>query len=124
MLLTACKCVAAFAVPTTTRISLMFSLIGIPPLAGFFGKFYAFSAAIHAKLYILAVIGIVASVVSAFYYLRIVKVLYFDEATTTYEDGAAGVKAVMVFSFAFVFLFALFAGPIVGAAGTAAKSLF
>jgi NADH-quinone oxidoreductase subunit N len=103
---------------------LMFSLIGIPPLAGFFGKFYAFSAAIHAKLYILAVIGIVASVVSAFYYLRIVKVVYFDEATVTYENGAAGVKAVMAVSFAFVFLFALFAGPIVGAAGIAAKSLF
>jgi NADH-quinone oxidoreductase subunit N len=103
---------------------LMFSLIGIPPLAGFFGKFYAFSAAIHAKLYILAVIGIVASVVSAFYYLRIVKVMYFDESTTTYENGALGVRAVLAVSFAFVFLFALFAGPIVGAAATAAKSLF
>jgi NADH-quinone oxidoreductase subunit N len=103
---------------------LMFSLIGIPPLAGFFGKFYAFSAAIHAKLYILAVIGIVASVVSAFYYLRIVKVMYFDDSNATYEDGAAGVRAVMALSFAFIFLFALFAGPIVGAAATAAKSLF
>jgi NADH-quinone oxidoreductase subunit N len=103
---------------------LMFSLIGIPPLAGFFGKFYAFAAAIQAKLYILAVIGIVASVVSAFYYLRVVKVMYFDEPAVAYREGAAEVKAVLAASFAFVFLFAAFAGPLVGAAGAAAKSLF
>jgi NADH-quinone oxidoreductase subunit N len=103
---------------------LMFSLIGIPPLAGFFGKFYAFAAAIQAKLYILAVIGIVSSVVSAFYYLRIVKVMYFEEPTITYRDGAMEVKAVLGVTFAFVFLFALFAGPLVDAAAAAAKSLF
>ncbi len=103
---------------------LMFSLIGIPPLAGFFGKFYAFAAAINAKLFVLAVIGIVSSVVSAFYYLRIVKVMYFDEGTQIYEDGASEVKAVVAVTFAFVFLFALFAGPLVTAAGVAAKSLF
>ncbi len=103
---------------------LMFSLIGIPPLAGFFGKFYAFAAAIQAKLYILAVIGIVASVVSAFYYLRIVKVMYFDEPTVTYADGAPAVKAVLAVTFAFVFLFMPIAGPVVEAAASAAKSLF
>ncbi len=103
---------------------LMFSLIGIPPLAGFFGKFYAFAAAINAKLFVLAVIGIVSSVVSAFYYLRIVKVMYFDDATTAYADGDAGAKAVLGISFAFNFLFVLFAGPLVGWAGNAAKSLF
>jgi NADH-quinone oxidoreductase subunit N len=103
---------------------LMFSLIGIPPLAGFFGKFYAFAAAIQAKLYILAVIGIVASVVSAFYYLRIVKVMYFDEPTVSYADGAAEVKGVIAVTFGFVFLFAIFAGPLVDAAAAAAKSLF
>lgn len=58
--------------------ALMFSLIGIPPLAGFFGKFYVFAAAVEAKLFTLAVIGIVSSVISAFYYLRVVKVMYFD----------------------------------------------
>jgi NADH-quinone oxidoreductase subunit N len=103
---------------------LMFSLIGIPPLAGFFGKFYAFAAAIQAKLYILAVIGIVASVVSAFYYLRIVKVMYFDEPTAVYAEGAPEVKGVIALTFGFVFLFGLFAGPLVDAAAAAAKSLF
>jgi NADH-quinone oxidoreductase subunit N len=103
---------------------LMFSLIGIPPLAGFFGKFYAFAAAIEAKLYFLSVIGIVASVVSAFYYLRIVKVMYFDEPTETYDDGALEVRAVLALTGGFVVLFGLFAGPIVTAAAVAAKSLF
>jgi NADH-quinone oxidoreductase subunit N len=102
----------------------MFSLIGIPPLAGFFGKFYAFTAAIQAKLYILAVIGIVASVVSAFYYLRIVKVMYMDEPAARFQQGAPEVRAVLGLTFAFVFLFAIFAGPLVDAAGAAAKSLF
>jgi NADH-quinone oxidoreductase subunit N len=103
---------------------LMFSLVGIPPLAGFFGKFYAFAAAINAKLYVLAVIGIVSSVVSAFYYLRIVKVMYFDEATASYADGDAGAKTVLGVSFAFNFLFMAFAGPLVNWAGVAARSLF
>lgn len=57
----------------------MFSMAGIPPLAGFFGKFYVLMAALHSKLYILAVLGIIASVISAFYYLKIVKLLYFDQ---------------------------------------------
>ena len=58
---------------------LMFSLAGIPPMAGFFGKFYVFRAAIEAELYSLAIIGVLCSVVGAFYYLRIVKIMYLDE---------------------------------------------
>src|SRR5690606_22837625 len=58
---------------------LMFSLIGLPPLAGFFAKWQVFLAAIEAQLFVLAVIGVLASAVSAFYYLRVVKVMYFDE---------------------------------------------
>src|SRR5690606_7097409 len=58
--------------------AMMFSLAGIPPLAGFFAKFYVFAAAIQANLVTLAVIGVVTSVIGAFYYLRIVKVMYFD----------------------------------------------
>ena len=58
---------------------LMFSLIGLPPLAGFFAKWQVFLAAIEANLFVLAVIGVLASAVSAFYYLRIIKVMYFDE---------------------------------------------
>ena len=58
----------------------MFSMAGIPPLAGFFSKWYVFFAAIEAGLFGLAVIGVLASVVGAFYYIRIIKVMYFDEA--------------------------------------------
>ena len=64
---------------------MMFSLAGIPPLAGFFAKFYVFAAAIKANLVTLAVIGVVTSVVGAYYYLRIVKVMYFDEPRERYE---------------------------------------
>ena len=58
---------------------LLFSLAGIPPLAGFFAKWYVFLPAVKAGLYPLAVIGVLASVVGAFYYLRIVKIMFFDE---------------------------------------------
>ena len=61
-------CMAAF----------MFSLAGIPPLAGFFGKFYVFRAAMNAELYFLVVFGVLASVVGAYYYLRVVKIMYLD----------------------------------------------
>ena len=57
----------------------LFSLAGIPPLAGFFGKFYVFMAVIDQKLYTLAVIGLLATVISAFYYLRLIKIIYFDK---------------------------------------------
>ena len=59
----------------------MFSMAGIPPLAGFFGKLYVFLSAIHAgHLYVLAVVGVLSSVVACFYYLKVVKVMYFDVA--------------------------------------------
>src|SRR5947199_7004034 len=67
----------------------MFALAGIPPTAGFFGKLYIFLAAIDAHLVGLAVIGVVASVVGAFYYLRIVRVLYFDEPLVTFDRPLA-----------------------------------
>ena len=65
---------------------LLFSLAGIPPLAGFFAKFYVFLAAIKAGLYVLAVIGVLASVVGAFYYLTIVKIMYFDEPAKPFQS--------------------------------------
>ena len=71
---------------------MMFSLAGIPPLAGFFAKFAVFTAAIQANLVTLAVIGVVTSVVGAYYYLRIVKVMYFDEPGERYERMPPGVK--------------------------------
>jgi len=77
---------------------LMFSLAGIPPLAGFFAKFYVFAAAIQAKLTLLAVFGILTSVVGAFYYLRIVKVMFFDEAKEALDPMPAAAKLVLALS--------------------------
>ena len=68
---------------------MMFSLAGIPPLAGFFAKYFVFLAAIKAGLYVLAVIGVLASVVGAYYYLAIVKVMYFDEPAAAVRADAA-----------------------------------
>jgi NADH-quinone oxidoreductase subunit N len=104
--------------------AMMFSLAGIPPLAGFFAKFYVFAAAIKANLVTLAVIGVVTSVIGAFYYIRIVKVMYFDEPRESYAPMSPGVKLVLALSSAVVVLFWLVPGPLVGAAGTAARSLF
>ena len=72
---------------------LMFSLAGIPPLAGFFAKYFVFVAAIEAKLYALAVIGVLASVVGAYYYLRIVKMMWFDEPARRVRPGRRRTEA-------------------------------
>ena len=104
---------------------LMFSLAGIPPLAGFFAKLYVFLAAIRSGLYPLAVIGVVASVVGAYYYLRIVKVIYFDEPEPAFDrDMGAGVAGVILVSGVFTVLFFLGAAPLVTAAASAAAALF
>ncbi|GGC56196.1 NADH-quinone oxidoreductase subunit NuoN [Chelatococcus reniformis] len=103
---------------------LMFSLAGIPPLAGFFAKFYVFAAAIQAGLATLAVIGVVASVIGAFYYLRIVKLIYFDEPTEAYEPMPGTVKFILALSSIVTLLFFVVPAPLVGAAGAAARSLF
>ncbi|MCB5175988.1 NADH-quinone oxidoreductase subunit NuoN [Microvirga lenta] len=103
---------------------MMFSLAGIPPLAGFFAKFYVFAAAIQANLVALAVIGVVTSVIGAYYYLRIVKVMYFDEPVERFEPMAPGVSFVLVVSSAVVLLFWIVPAPVVNAAGAAARSLF
>lgn len=103
---------------------LFFSLAGIPPWAGFFGKLYVFSAAIEAGLYTLAIIGVLTSVVGAFYYLRIVKIIYFDEARAPYESMTPSLKLVLGASSIVVLLFWLAPAPLIGAAATAAKSLF
>ncbi|MBM6595785.1 NADH-quinone oxidoreductase subunit NuoN [Microvirga pudoricolor] len=103
---------------------MMFSLAGIPPLAGFFAKFAVFNAAIQANLVTLAVIGVVTSVVGAYYYLRIVKVMYFDEPAERYDAMPFGVKLVLGLTSVFVVLFGLVPGPLNSAAGAAARSLF
>jgi NADH-quinone oxidoreductase subunit N len=103
---------------------LLFSLAGVPPLAGFFAKFYVFLAAIKAGLYTLAVIGVLASVVGCYYYLAIVKVMYFDEPREAFEPMPGELKAVLGISGLFVLLFFVYPAPLVNAAATAAKSLF
>ncbi|GJD81867.1 NADH-quinone oxidoreductase subunit N [Methylobacterium gregans] len=103
---------------------IMFSLAGIPPLAGFFGKFYVFAAAIEAKLFTLAVIGVVTSVVGAYYYLRVVKIMYFDEPKAPYEAMAPGLRIVLALSSVVVILFFVLPAPLRGAAEAAARSLF
>ena len=74
--------------------TILFSLAGIPPLAGFFAKYYVFLAAIQSGLYLLAVIGVVTSVIGAYYYLRIVKLMYFDEPEAGFEALPAELGAV------------------------------
>ena len=103
---------------------MMFSLAGIPPLAGFFAKYYVFLAAVNAELYGLAVIGMLASTVAAFYYLRVVKIIYFDEPARPFEKANLEVRAVMTIAGIAVVVFAVFLGPVVDAATAAAKSLF
>ena len=102
--------------------ALMFSLAGIPPLAGFWGKWYAFLPAIKSGYYALAVIGVLASVVGAYYYLRIVKVMFFDEPKEAFLPIRAKVGTVMAASGLFVVLFVVAPAPLVTAASTAAAS--
>jgi len=103
---------------------LLFSLAGIPPLAGFFAKFYVFLAAIHAGLYTLAVIGVLLSVVGAYYYLRIVKLMYFDAPAERFEPIYPSLAAVLGASGLFILLYFVYPAPLVAFAGAAAKSLF
>ena len=103
----------------------MFSMAGIPPLAGFISKLYVFMAAIDAGLYTLAVIGVVTSVVGAFYYLRIVKLMYFDEPTGAFDQPIGiEMRGVLVVSAALVLLFFLFPDPLLASADAAAAALF
>ena len=103
----------------------MFSMAGIPPLAGFFGKLYIFLAAVNEGLYVLAIVGLLTSVVGAFYYLRIVKIMYFDKPADAF-DKTAGREVTVITTFAGVFtlLFFIFPSPIVNAATKAAAALF
>lgn len=102
----------------------MFSMAGIPPLAGFFGKLYVFLAAIQAELYGLAVIGVLTSVVAAFYYLRIIKVMYFDEPVEAFDRPSRATSAILGICGLFVTFFILYPAPILAAASAAAASLF
>jgi NADH-quinone oxidoreductase subunit N len=103
---------------------LLFSLAGIPPLAGFFAKFYVFLAAINAGLYPLAVIGVLLSVVGAYYYLRIIKIVYFDAPAERFEPMPGLLAAVLGASGLFILFYFVYPAPLVTVAEAAAKSLF
>jgi NADH-quinone oxidoreductase subunit N len=102
---------------------LMWAMAGIPPLSGFFGKLYVFSAAVSAGLTPLAVIGVLTTVVAAFYYLRVIKVMYFDAGTPDFDKSAIGVRLVMTVAALATALFVFMPGPVVAAAADAAKAL-
>jgi NADH-quinone oxidoreductase subunit N len=102
----------------------MFSMAGIPPLAGFFGKLYVFLAAIEAELFTLAIIGVLSSVVGAFYYLRVIKVMYFEEATEPFDQQDDDpITWVLVATGMFILLFFLFPMPLLNSAAAAAAAL-
>ena len=104
---------------------LMFSLAGIPPLAGFFGKFYIFIAAIESNLLLLAIVGIVASVVGAFYYLRIIKVIYFDESKNSFDGFSHRSLGLLTHPSAILILiFCLYPLPLIKISNYAASSFF
>ncbi|WP_430261834.1 NADH-quinone oxidoreductase subunit NuoN [Neorhizobium sp. DAR64862/K0K3] len=104
--------------------ALMFSMAGIPPLAGFFAKYFVFVAAIEAKLYALASIGVLSSVVGAYYYLRIVKLMWFDEPKGQFARVSGELRLIFGLSGLFVVAYVLIGGPIGSAASAAAKSFF
>jgi NADH-quinone oxidoreductase subunit N len=108
----------------TLMTVMMFSLAGIPPLAGFWAKWYVFLAAINAELYALAIIGVLASVVGAYYYLRIIKIMWFDKPVAAFEPMAGELRLVLGASGIFVLFYVLVGGPIAAVAEAAALSFF
>ncbi|SIS37701.1 NADH-quinone oxidoreductase subunit NuoN [Insolitispirillum peregrinum] len=102
----------------------MFSMAGIPPMAGFFGKFYVFISAVHAGMYWLAVIGVLTSVVGAYYYLRIVKVMYFDEPTEAFDTPRLANRVILLVAGVFTLFYIVYPSPLLLTAQAAAKSLF
>jgi NADH-quinone oxidoreductase subunit N len=103
---------------------LLFSLAGIPPLAGFFAKWYVFVAAIKAGLFTLAVVGVLTSVVGAYYYLSIIKVMYFDEPLVKLDPMRLELRTVLAVAGLFNIFFFVYPSPLVSVATAAAKSLF
>jgi len=102
---------------------LLFSLAGIPPLAGFFAKFYVLAAAIKAELYTLAVVGVLASVIGAYYYLRIIKIMFFDDPREKFLEVPRTAGLVMGIAGFLVLFYVAFPYPLIEAAAVAAKSL-
>ena len=102
----------------------MFGMAGIPPFSGFFGKLYVFLPAIAEGFNVLAVVGVLTSVIGAFYYLRIIKVMYFDAAEAAFDHRPASVSFVAGVGAIVTTLFFVFPAPLVAAAQGAARVLF
>src|SRR4051794_790408 len=102
----------------------MFSLAGIPLMSGFFAKLYIFLSAVQGGLWTLAIIGVLTSVVGAFYYIRVIKVMYFDPAAERFDPRSASLTVVVAATGLFTAFFFLFPAPIVAAAQSAAGVLF
>lgn len=102
----------------------LFSLASIPPMAGFFGKWYTFSAAVHAGLTPLAVVGMIASVVGAFYYLRVIKIMWFDDAKASFVVLSKELQFCLGLSALFVLFYTLFGVWFMELAEKAAAALF
>ena len=93
---------------------ILFSLAGIPPLAGFFAKFYIFKAVIEQSMFFLAIVGLLSTVIAAFYYLRIIKVIYFDEEKEKYDtDHSVWLKISLTFSTLLILLYFIFPSKLV-----------
>ncbi len=102
----------------------MFSMAGIPPFSGFWGKYFIFTAAVQQGMWLLAVVGVLTSVIGAFYYIRIIKVMYFDEPAPAFDPRPVSLSFVACASGLFTTFFFLFPAPVVAAAEAAAKVLF
>ena len=93
---------------------ILFSLAGIPPLAGFFAKSYIFKAVIEQSMYFLAIVGLLSTVIAAFYYLRIIKIIYFDKEKEKYdEDHSLWLKFSLTFSTILILLYFIFPSQLI-----------
>ncbi len=103
--------------------TLMFSMAGIPPLAGFLGKFYIFIAAVNAGMIAVAVFGLLASVIAAYYYLRLIKIMYFDKPGEAFDRPDTATGLIMTACSVLMLVLFIASAPFVGGAETAAKAL-
>ncbi len=93
---------------------ILFSLAGIPPLAGFFAKFYIFKSVLEQSMYFLAIVGLLSTVVAAFYYLRIIKIMYFDKEKEKYDtDHSLWLKFSLMFSTLLILIYFIFPGQLI-----------
>ena len=97
-----------------SMLIILFSLAGIPPLAGFFAKFYIFKAVIEQSMYFLAIVGLLSTVIAAFYYLRIIKIIYFDPEKEKYDtDHHIGLKISLLLSTVFILIYFIYPNSLI-----------